>query len=450
MMRPEELQEVVDRIVAQAVGDEQVEAVAGWAQETEVRAFDGKLEHFVSAETLGIGIRVINEQRQGISWVGVLDEDAIAECLNQARDNAKFATPDPHAGLAEPDGLTPESLEQYDERLFDMTPEAKIDLAIELEKRIANGDPRMLGVESADYSDAVMATALATTTGIRVAEAETSAYLGAYAMAADGDDMTTGFGFSVARTPQELVVEDAVSEAVRRCIRLIGAKKVPSERVVAVFDPYVTSQFVGILAEMLAGDAVVRGRSPFGQRRGEHIGSAQFTLVDRATDPQALTASSTDGEGLACREVPLITAGVLEGFLHNSYSARVAGEQSTASAFRSSPRSTPSVGPHVATILPGDMSPTELLANVGNGILVQELSGLHSGVNPISGDLSVGVEGARVSNGEIGEGIKEVTIASTVQRMLNNIVAIGNDLTYFPWESTGVTLAISDISMSGQ
>lgn len=449
-MHPEELQLVVDRIIEHAHDDEQVEAIAGWAQETEARAFDGQLEHFVAAETLGIGIRVIKNNQQGISWVGVLDDDAIAECLEQARDNATFATPDPHAGLAEPDGIVPQTLQQFDERIFAMTPESKIELAIELERQIAAGDPRMIGVESADYSDAVMATALASTTGIRVAEAETSAYLGAYAMAADGDDMTTGFGFSVARTPQDLIIDDASSEAIERCIRLIGAGKVPSERVTAILDPYVTSQFIGIVVEMLAGDAVVRGRSPFGERRGQLIGSPLLTLLDRATDSSALTSAATDGEGLACRDVPLITNGVLNGFLHNSYSARVAGEQSTGSAFRSSPRSTPGVGPHVATILPGTTGPAEIVEQIGNGIVVQEMSGLHSGVNPISGDLSVGVEGARIRNGEIAEGIKEVTIASTVQRMLNDIVAIGSDLTYFPWESTGVTLAISDISLSGQ
>ena len=101
-------------------------------------------------------------------------------------------------------------------------------------------------------------------------------------------------------------------------------------------------------------------------------------------------------------------------------------------------------------LLPGPASPEQILAQVGDGVLVQEVSGLHSGVNPVSGDLSVGVEGLRIRGGATAEGVREVTIGSTIQRMLTDVVAVGDDLTYFPWESTGVTLAIADVTMSGQ
>jgi PmbA protein len=100
-------------------------------------------------------------------------------------------------------------------------------------------------------------------------------------------------------------------------------------------------------------------------------------------------------------------------------------------------------------LLPGDRSPEQLLADVGEGLLVADVSGLHSGVNPVSGDLSVGVEGALLRGGEEGPPVREVTIGSTLQRMLLDVVAVGSDVTYFPWESTGVTLAIADVTMSG-
>ena len=90
-----------------------------------------------------------------------------------------------------------------------------------------------------------------------------------------------------------------------------------------------------------------------------------------------------------------------------------------------------------------------MVAGVGDGLLVRELSGLHSGVNPTSGDLSVGVEGRMIRGGELAEAVREVTIASTLPRMLLDIVALGDDLTLFPWESAGVTLAVADVMMSG-
>lgn len=449
-MTPEQLQSAADRVVEMAAADEQVEAVVAWSRETEVRAYEGSVEHFVSAESAGVGVRIIRDGRQGMAWAGVLDDVALRECVADARDNARFATPDEHAGLAEHDGVEPVELELYDDRLLETPTETKIDLAIELEARVRGGDPRMTGLESADYADAVSASAISSSTGIRSAGRETSVYLGAYALAGDGDETTTGFGFSVARAVEQLDLDLAAREAVERAVRLLGASKAGSERLTVVLDPYVTSQLLGVIAEMLSGESVLKGRSPFAGRVGEIIASPSVTLVDDATDAASPSASDTDGEGLACRTVPLVADGRLQGFLHNAYTGRASGAASTGSAQRPSPRGAPGVGPHVVKLQPGDESPERLMARVGDGLLVQELSGLHSGVNPVSGDLSVGVEGQRIRGGAPAEGIREVTIGSTLQRMLTDVVGIGDDLTHFPWESTGVSLAIADVTMSGQ
>lgn len=447
---PDELLVIAERIVGRAEPGEQLEAVATWSLDTEVRAYDGQVEHFVAAESAGIGVRIVRDGRQGLSWVGVLDDDvALAECVAEARDNASFGTPDPQAGLAQPDGVPVPTLELYDDRLLSMPTADKVDLAIELERRVMAADPRMVGLESADYADSVGASAIVSTTGVRAAGAETSAFLGTWALAAGDDGTTTGFGFSVGRSQVDLDMDAVVSDAVRRCLSMIGATKAPSERLNVVFDPYVTSQFLGLVAELLSGESVLRGRSAFADRLGESVASPLITLLDDPCDVAAPTAGDVDGEGLACRRVPLLSAGVLDGYLHNAYTARSMGVGSTGSAQRGSHRSVPGVGPRVTKVVPGAASVEEIWASVADGILVHEVSGLHSGVNPVSGDLSVGVEGVRLRGGSPAEPIREVTIGSTLPRMLMDVVAVGADLTYFPWESTGVTLAISDVTMSG-
>jgi len=446
---PEELLAVADRVVERARPGEQLEAVVTWSRDTEIRAYDGEVEHFVAADSAGVGVRIVRDGRQGLSWVGVLDDDSLSECVVEARDNASFGTPDPQAGLAEPDGAPVADLPLFDDRLLRVATEDKIALAIELERRVLGADPRMVGLESADYADSVGAGAIVSTTGIRASGAETSAFLGTWALAGGDDETTTGFGFSVARSVEELDLDAVVAEAVGRCIGMLGAAKAPSERLTVVFDPYVTSQFLGLVAELLSGEAVLRGRSAFAGRVGETVAAPSVTLYDDPCDPLAPTADDIDGEGLACRRVPLLAGGVLEGYLHNAYTARSSGTTSTGSAQRGSHRSVPGVGPRVVKLTPGSRAPDAILRDVGDGLLVREVSGLHSGVNPVSGDLSVGVEGMRIRGGAPAEPVREVTIGSTLQRMLLDVVAVGDDLTYFPWESTGVTLAIADVTMSG-
>jgi PmbA protein len=100
-------------------------------------------------------------------------------------------------------------------------------------------------------------------------------------------------------------------------------------------------------------------------------------------------------------------------------------------------------------LVPGTQSQEELIAGVDDGVLIQMVSGLHSGVNPISGDFSTGASGMLISNGAIGAPVREFTIASTLQRMLQDIVAIGGDVDWLPSRAHGLSLVIRDVTMSG-
>jgi PmbA protein len=99
---------------------------------------------------------------------------------------------------------------------------------------------------------------------------------------------------------------------------------------------------------------------------------------------------------------------------------------------------------------PGTLSQEELIKGVDDGVWIQMVQGLHSGVNPISGDFSTGASGMLIRNGAIAEPVREFTIASTLQRMLLDIVAIGGDVDWLPSRAAGLTLVIRDVTMSGQ
>ena len=448
-MDAEEALAVVDSVVDRAEPGEQLEAVLQWSDSTEVRAHDGHLEHFVGATEIGVGVRIVRGGRTGMSWSGALDGEALDSAVAEARDNAGFASEDPFAGLAVPDGVEPAEVASVDAGFAAVASEEKIDFALSLDAALSAADPRIVGHEGADYNDARVLSAVASTAGVRAAETETIAQAAVWALASDGTEVTTGFGLDAARGFSALDPEMVVAEAVSRATGLLGAAKAASERVTVVLDPYVTSQFLGIVAEMLSGDEVARGRSPFGERMGESVASELLGLADDPHAPDAPTSGAHDGEGLATRAVPLIESGRLVGFLHNSYSARMLDAVPTASAARSGHRGAPGVGPRVLSPTPGTMSAGELHSRVSDAVVVQEFAGLHSGVNPVSGDLSVGIEGYRLCGGERAEPVKEVTVASSIQRMLADIVAVGSDLRRFPWESSGVSLAIADVTLSG-
>ncbi|MDQ1392617.1 MAG: PmbA protein [Acidimicrobiaceae bacterium] len=444
-----ELVDIATRVAGWARDGEQVEAYVARGKSTEVKVFEGDVESLSAAESAGVGIRVVTGSRQGFAYAGSLDADVVAETLAEARDNAGFATPDEHLGLAAPDGVPPAELDLWREELALFPTDQKVEAALELERLVRAGDPRIRQVESAYWGDSASESAVATSTGIVGSSRRTTCYVSAYAIAGEGADTQTGGGYSVGRAPSDVSLGVAAHDAVDRATRLLGARKPASGRVTVVLEPRITATLLAILAGTLDGESVLKGRSLFAQRVGEAVSVPDLVLVDDPTDPEAYGAARIDAEGLACRRNVLVDGGVLQGFLYNTYAGRRAGRASTGSAVRAGFKSGPGVGARAVAVQPGPASPAEILASVGDGLLVQSVSGVHSGVNPVSGDFSVGAEGMLFRGGELAEPVREFTIASTIQRMLLDIVAIGNDLERLPSSAAGLTLAIADVSMSG-
>jgi PmbA protein len=447
-----DLLDVARRVVRGTRGDEQVEAYVVRSSETDVRVFDGDVESLSIAGVDGVGVRVVVDGRQGYAWAGSLDDDVITETLGEARDNAGFGSPDEWNGLASPDDfgtVDPPSLDVWRESLLSVPTSVKVDLALELERATRAADAQVRGVEAASYDDVAIENAVANSLGVEAVTRRTFCSCSTFAMAGEGVGTQTGAGFDVARSFDDLDAAKAARDAAERAVRLLGATQPLSRRLPVVFDPLVTRSLVGLIGAALNGEAVLKGRSMFVGRVDEEVADVGVTLVDDPTLPEALGAASHDAEGVPTRRNELISAGALRGFLHNVYTGRRSGLATNAAAVRGGYKSPPGVGARALHLVPGTMGPDEILAAVPEALYVQSVSGLHSGTNPVSGDFSVGAEGLMVRDGAFAEPVREVTIASTLQRILLDIVEVGSDLTWLGGGAAGATLLVREMSMSG-
>lgn len=452
---------LADRLVASAKGDEQIEVVLARGSSTTVKVYRGEIESLTSADSSGGGVRVIHDGRVGFAHCGTIDEEVLRESLAEARDNLRFAEPDEFNGLAEPDGVEAVPQHSWSPEVLAFDVDSKIAVALDLENRVLNGDPRIVNARSTAFSDGWGESVMVTSTGVRSADRSSSCSIGTQPLAEADGETQIGFGHGVWMDPAQIDTAHVAAEAVERAVRLLGARKPSSGRMPIVLEPRLAMTLMGIVSGMLAGDTVIRGRSPFADRLGELVASTKLTLVDDPTNSASMAASMYDGEGLACRRNPLIVDGVVDRFLYDSYTARRAGVASTASAVRGA-RSLPGVGAQLLVMEPGDGSKVPmdggrdlddlragLITGLDQALYVGGFSGLHSGVNPVSGDFSVGADGLMIRNGSLAEPVRELTVASTIQRMLQNIMTVGGDFEWLPSGDGAVSLVIDDVSISG-
>jgi len=328
------------------------------------------------------------------------------------------------------------------------TGEEKIDLALRMEAAALGADSRIAGAQTTAYTDQEVRVYLANSGGLAGWYPASSCQAYTNVIAADGDDQQAAFDFFVGLSSSGFDPEAVGRKAAEKAVSMLGAKPMESSECPLVIDPYVATQILGYLAGMLSADEVQKGRSLFAGKVGSQVASGIFRLIDDGTMKGRLGTRPVDGEGVLSRRTPLIVDGVLEGFLHNAYTAKKGGVQSTGNHARSGYQSPGSVGTSNLYVPAGEGTDQEILAGVDDGVLVTSVIGLHAGIDPASGDFSIPMAGFRIEGGEVGTPVRGITIGGNLFDLLMSVEAIGRELTW-AGPTASPMLAISNVKIGG-
>jgi PmbA protein len=418
-----------------------------------VKVFGGKVESVVTAEPRGLGVRVMDGGRVGYSYTADLSVTGIDRVMLESLDNALAAGLDEFQVLPGRPGVYPVLTDLWRPGVASTGMDGKVAIAMEAEAA-ALSQPGVDTVEISEYSDADSRVAIVSTHGIEVEGRQSFCFAYAYALAGAEGDRQSGLGFTVGREPGDLDAAGAGKEAATKARVLLGAAPCATGSYTVVFDRETAAALLGLIASSLSADAWQKGRSVFRGKLGEQVASSLVTLWDDGLAPGGLATNSFDGEGVPQRTTLLVQDGVLRNVLHDSYTARKEkGEAlSTGNATRGSYRSLPSVGVSNLVLRPGQGALAELLKRTGSGLYVESVAGLHSGVNPVTGEISVGVTGRLIEGGEAGTPVREVTIATDFITLLRSIVDLADDSRWIPLYGSVRTpsIAVQGVAVSGK
>jgi PmbA protein len=447
-----ELSAIAHRAVeaATAAGASDAEAYVSRDRGRTVRVHGGEVESLTAAVQSGAGIRAWVGHRVGYAYGTDLSGAGVAAIAARAAEAAAVADADEFAGPPLPSqfealpGLSDPSVGEWEASRV-------ADLAIAVERTALESDPRLVAVEMTVYADADEQVAIASSAGVAGEYETSSCYAYLQALAEGEGARETGFGFGLARGPRGLDPEAIGAEGARRALGMIGAGKPASRSCPVVLDETVASSFVGLIGGGLSARAVQRGRSPFAGRLEEEVASEVFVLHDDGRSPGGPSSAPFDAEGVPRRRTALIEGGRLRSYLYDTYSANREGGASTGNAARQGYRSLPSVSASNLIVDPGSHSLEQLLAAAGDGVYVNDVAGLHSGVNPVTGVFSVGASGRIIRDGQLAEPVREFTIAGELGAMLGAVSAAGVESRWVPFGGSVSTppLLIAEIAISG-
>lgn len=393
------------------------------------KVYKGEIDQYEIAEDGGLSFRGKIDGKMGYAYTEKLDEASIPFLIRNAKENAEIL----NADEAEEIFAGSSHYEQGDffsEDLEEVSIAEKIEFVKEVERELLALDPR---IQPTDYclirNESVVRT-LSNNKGLNVSDRLNFLYSYLEAIVKDGEEIKTAFEFQVTKDFKELNARELAKKAAEQALSQLGSKSIESKNYPVLLRNDAAANLLAVYSANFSAEETQAGKSPLKDKGGLSIASSKVTIVDDPLLEGGLGCRTFDSEGVATSKLTVVESGVLQNLLHNQKTAKKAGTETTGHAFKQSYKSAVKVGPSNFYIEPASKDLDELLGGMEEGVLITELSGLHSGTNTVSGDFSVAANGFYVKDGKVQYPVNLMTIAGNFYDMLAGVEEVGSDLIF--------------------
>ncbi len=426
--------------VARKAGAQEAAATAARAREVSVDWRDGKVEKLSDTTTRGLSLELYVDGRYAAVSTKDLRPEALQRFIEDSVALTRTLEKDPFRSLPDPAlyaGQASVDLQLDDPALGGLSAVRRRELAqaAEAAARQVKGAEAIVSVTTG-FGDALAESWRVQSNGFEGTRRATSFSVSGEVSVKDADGRRPeDWDAATTRHLASLPTAEAVGRrAAERALARLGAKKGSSATMTLVIDPRAAGTLVSHLLRPLSGAALQQKQSCFDGKLGVVIGSPLLDLADDPLLPRALGSRLFDNEGLAARRFPVFEKGALRAFYVDSYYGK---KLQVAPTTRGS--SNLAWGP-------GSKDREALVAAVGEGLLVTGFIGGNS--NSTTGDFSLGLNGHRITGGQVGEPISEMNVSGNHLELWKRLVAVGNDP--YPYSALRTpTLVLEGVSVAG-
>jgi PmbA protein len=381
-------------------------------------------------------VTVFNDYKKGNASTNDLSVESIEKTITKAENISKNTQPDEYQGLPEANFTLSESKNLGIFYPQDLNTNDMINLVKTCEEEAFNFDKRIINSEGAGFSLAHNEHMILNTKEAFGSYKSTDYSLSCVTLAEEKKSMERDYWYSSTRDYQKLETAKQIGiKAAERTIARLGAKTISTRSCPVIFSPEMSSSIIGSFLAAISGPAIYKKSSFLLEKLNQKI-FPDFIKIKE--EPHITDGSGTkpyDCDGVLTIEKSIIKNGTLNTYLLDTYSSRKLDMKCTGN------------GVITNIAIESDLPyPSDLIETLEDGILITEMMG--SGANILTGDYSRGAFGYLIKNGKIIHPVTEITVASNLLKMFENIKSIGNDFDLRNNIRTG-SILIDDITIGG-
>ena len=390
---------------------------------TSVETFQHSVNEFSSSYSGGVCFRCIVNGKMGYASTEELSAEQSKAVVQKAVDNAVNLEAEEAVFLGE-GGQPYEPLEDKSYPL--PTTEALIAKVLETTEKLYAADP--MAVDGCQTQGIIETSEVAiyNSKGLDLRQSSSAAGLVVVGVVSDGKEMANDYQIKLGQL-DKIDTDVLVKKAIDNAKEQLGGEVAPTGQYPVIFNPEAMCSLLGVYSGIFNSEAAQKGLSKHSGKEGEVIAASCVTLVDDPFHKENPEPMNFDAEGSPTHRKAVIDKGVLNTLLYNLKTAAVAGKKTTGNASKAGYDAAVGIRPFTLCLEGGELTEEQLLEKAGNGVYITDLSGLHAGADPISGDFSLQSAGYMIENGKKTRYVKSFTVAGNFYDLLKNIVALANN-----------------------
>lgn len=364
-----------------------------------------------------LGLTVYRGKRKGSVSTTDLSPDAIQNLIEKACLIAEYTEEDPAAGLPDPEFLAKNTVDLDLYYPTEVNAEDAIQFAKTCEDEARARDSRIVNSEGATFSTHGNFRVYGNSLGFLGSYPSTRHSMTCVVVGKSQDTMQRDYDYTIARDMHDLDAFAKVGQhAADRTLKRLNSRKIKTTKVPVIFSHEIAASLFSHFISAISGANLYRNASFLLNHLDKKVFPSFVNIEEVPHIPKGLGSAPFDQEGVANYRHHIVKEGILKSYVLSSYSARKLGLKTTGNCG----------GVHNLQFTTSDLDLPQMLKEMNKGLLVTELLG--HGVNIVTGDYSRGASGFWVENGEIQYPVEEITIASNLKDMFENIVMIGKDI----------------------
>ena len=432
--------------LAKEVGLEEVELYVSESHSLRISLFHGEVDEYKDNNGYSILARGILNGKCGAASADVWNKEKAQWLVNEIVANAKVIENDDPIFIFKGSEKY-HKVSTFNKALEEVTIDEKMEKLYALEKALKEIDKRIIEVAGTEYSQSTEKVTLINSNGLNLTQKSNYFTFVAQCVAKEDEQTKSGYDFFLDNDFSKFNAEEFAKKIVKITVDQLGGEPCETNKYKAVLHPDVVTSLIKAYIGHADAEEVQKHSSLFIDKIGQKIASSKVTIEDKPLQKNVF-ARWFDDEGVATYNKPIIKNGVLQTYLYNLTTAAKAGVQSTGNGYGGGSKKGTSSS--FLSLKPGKKSQEELFQEVGNGVFITDVSGLHAGLNPQSGNFSLQSTGFMIENGRKGKPLDLITVSGNLLEVFKDIVEVGNDVTVSPAGVSAESVLIKKLAVSGK